>query len=152
MGFLTWKALFKCQTFWYVRNDMILADAKSDVFMIVWGIGTSDLSRRFILALKGSPVSFSPLFNNLWNNSKWNITLGSIFSNSNFQSRNSLFADVNLFKVSRLICTSSLWILTCGMSYVRPIGCLGNAVFLKTELKSPYEYGCMPSLALEVTF
>lgn len=102
--------------------------------MVILGIVTFDLSHRFVLALNGSPASSSPLFNNLRNNPKWNITLGSVFSDSNFQTRNTL-AEVNLFKVSRLICMSSLWILTCGIGYVRPVVCLGNAVFLKSELK-----------------
>ena len=81
------------------------------------GISTSDLAWL---------VSFwlgSPLFSNFWNKSKRNAPLGSKFSNSNFHSGNILFADANLFKVSGLICTSGLWILTCGLSSLWPVQC-----------------------------
>lgn len=107
---------------------------------------------HFALGLNGSLASFSLLFNDLRNNSKWTVTLGSEYSGSHFQSGNRLFAAVNLLKVSRLICPSGLQVLTYGISHVRPNCSERNAVFPKGELKLLYEYGFMPPLAFEAAF
>ena len=112
---------------------MILACASFHGYV---GISTSDLAWlvsfwRWVAYLLGSP-----LFSNFWNKSKWNALLGSKFSDSNFQNGNILFADANLFKVSRLICMSDLWMLTCGLSHLWPVQCLSVMRFSQRWIKT----------------